>query len=218
MILADVMQEIADRLDTIDGLRVYGYPADQIQPPAAAVTYPESVDFDSTFQRGMDRIPDLPVIVLVAKPWDRSTRDQIAAYIDGSGASSVKAVLENGDRPDTTFTASNRSGFIVTLQGLPTGHGLKTGASITVDSTDNTIDGTFVVLTATATTVTYPQVAGNDTDTGSGTIAYIPGGATPYTAFDTLRVTSCDVDAVSVAGVEYLAAVFHLDIAGPGGT
>lgn len=95
MILSDVMDEIAARLDTIDGLRVHAYPADNVAPPAAVVTYPGSIDFDSTYARGMDRIPDLSVVVLVGKVSDRASRDRISAYVNGSGASSIKAVLED---------------------------------------------------------------------------------------------------------------------------
>jgi hypothetical protein len=99
MNLADVMQAVADRLDTIAGLRCYGYPPDVIQPPAAVVTYPDTIDFDQTYSRGCDRL-ELPVVVLVGKVSDRASRDTLGAYVDGSGASSVKAVLESG-----TYTA-----------------------------------------------------------------------------------------------------------------
>lgn len=215
MNLADVMTEIGDRLDTIAGLRVYRYPPDQVAVPAAVVTYPEDYIFDATFGRGMDTMT-LPVVVMVGRVSDRKSRDLIAGYCDGAGPQSIKAVLETGDRPAVTFTASNRNGFVVTLTGLPTGHGFKTGASAVVDSTDNTIDGTFFLLGHAATSVTYPQVGGNDADTGSGTVAHVPGGAPGYTAFDTVRVVDIVFDIVSMAGVEYVAATLTLDIAGPG--
>lgn len=99
MILADVMQQLAGRLDTIAGLRVHGYPADSITPPAAVVSYPDTYTLDSTYARGMDRL-ELPVVVLVGKVSDRASRDKISAYADGAGARSVKAVLESG-----TYTA-----------------------------------------------------------------------------------------------------------------
>lgn len=93
MNLADVMDEVAARVDTIDGLRVSAFPPDQVQPPAAVVTYPEEYLFDETYGRGMDRLT-LPVIVMVGRVSDRKSRDQLAAYCDGSGARSLKAVLE----------------------------------------------------------------------------------------------------------------------------
>lgn len=100
MNLAEVMQAVADRLDTIAGLRVFGYPPDVVPPPAAVVTYPDTYTYDATYGRGMDRIEDLAVVVLVGKVSDRASRDKIAQWSDGSGATSIKAVLESG-----TYTA-----------------------------------------------------------------------------------------------------------------
>lgn len=95
MNLANVMQEIADRLDVIVGLRVHGHPPDKITPPAAVVTYPEQITYDQTYARGMDRLT-LPVVVLVGKVSARASRADLARFCDGSGAASVKAVLESG--------------------------------------------------------------------------------------------------------------------------
>jgi len=93
MNLAAVMQEIADELDVITGLRCYGFPVYSIHPPAAVVAYPESLDYDMTYGRGSDRLT-IPVVVLVGKVSDRATVGNLGKYADGSGASSVKAVLE----------------------------------------------------------------------------------------------------------------------------
>ncbi|WP_410669135.1 hypothetical protein [Amycolatopsis sp. cmx-4-68] len=41
--------------------------------------------------------------------------------------------------------------------------------------------------------------------------------AASYTAFDSVRVQEARVDGISVAGTDYLGAVFQLDIIGPGG-
>jgi hypothetical protein len=97
--LGDVMDAVATQLDTITGLRCFAYPPDSITPPAAIVSYPEELTFDATYDRGADTMT-LPVIVAVGKVHDRTTRDLVAAYVDGSGASSIKAVLEAG-----TYTA-----------------------------------------------------------------------------------------------------------------
>lgn len=95
MDLGAVMQEIADRLDTIDGLRVHASPPGAISAPAAVVSYPNNVTFDETYGRGMDRM-ELPVVLAVGRPTDRGTRDSLAAYCAGSGSASIKAVLESG--------------------------------------------------------------------------------------------------------------------------
>lgn len=95
MNLADVMDQVGAQLDTIDGLRVSPFPPDQVNPPFAIVTYPEDINFDATYERGADTMT-LPVIVGVGKVSDRASRDKLAAYCQGTGATSVKAVLEAG--------------------------------------------------------------------------------------------------------------------------
>jgi len=95
MDLGLVMDEVAGRLATISGLRVFAYPPPTLAPPAAIVSYPESLTFDATYGRGMDRMR-LPVVAVVGKPSDRSTRDHLAAYCNGSGPQSIKAALEVG--------------------------------------------------------------------------------------------------------------------------
>lgn len=93
MNLADVMDEIAVALGTISGLRVTAYTAQRINPPAAWVEWPDGLDYDAAMGRGSDRMT-LPVRVAVGAVDSRSARDQLAAYVDGSGASSVKAAVE----------------------------------------------------------------------------------------------------------------------------
>jgi hypothetical protein len=100
MNLAAVMDEVANRLDGIAGLRVFGHPEAEVTPPAAIVSLPDSYTFDATYGRGMDRMT-LQVLLVVRLVSDRSSRDELAAYCDGSGARSVKQVLESATH--TTF-------------------------------------------------------------------------------------------------------------------
>jgi hypothetical protein len=127
------MDAIANRLDSIDGLRVFAYPPDSVVPPAAIVTYPDDITYDATYARGMDRMT-VPVVVAVGRVTDRSTRDRLGAYVDSAGAQSIKAVIESGT----------------------------------------------------------------------------------YSAFDTVRVMSAEFDVYTIAGTDYMAAIFDLDIAGTG--
>lgn len=133
MNLANVMDAVSTRIDTITGLRCHPYPPGSVTPPAGIVSYPERIDFDETYGRGMDRM-SLPLVLVVGKVSDRAARDALGAYCNGSGAKSVKAVLESGT----------------------------------------------------------------------------------YTAFDSLRVASIEFDVVSIGGVDYMAGLFTLDIAGSG--
>lgn len=100
MDLGAVMQAVADRIDTIPDLRVFAYPPDKVSPPAAIVTYPGTLTYDATYGRGMDRIPDLTVVVLVGKVSARASRDLLTKWCKGSGAASIKAIVESG-----TYTA-----------------------------------------------------------------------------------------------------------------
>lgn len=87
------MDELAAALGTIDGLRAYGYYADNVTPPSAVVDWPDEIDYDSTMQRGSDRVT-LPVGVLVGRLDARSSRDRLSKYVAGDGPDSVKAAIE----------------------------------------------------------------------------------------------------------------------------
>ena len=95
MYLDAVMDEVAARLGEIAGLRVYSWPPGSVTPPAAVVGYPTTYRYDATYGRGQDTM-SLPVVVVVGRPTDRPSRDQLAQYVAGSGPASVKTVLEGG--------------------------------------------------------------------------------------------------------------------------
>lgn len=98
-----VMQEIADRLDTIPNLRVFGHPPDKPPPaPSAVVTYPGTLRYDGAYARGMDQL-DPTVVALVGKVSDRTARDRVSKYVNGSGVESFKALLEAEDWAHPTF-------------------------------------------------------------------------------------------------------------------
>lgn len=99
MSLAAVMGELADRLDTVPLLNVYqGWPS-KVVPPAAIVAYPTRIEHDQTYHGATHRGPDkyeLPVVVVVARMPDEKALPDLDGYASGSGARSVKAVLESG--------------------------------------------------------------------------------------------------------------------------
>lgn len=93
MNIANVMDELATQLDTIAGLRVYDFPPGSAVPPFAVIGFPDSIDYDATYGRGSDTTT-VPVVICVGRASERVAHDQIAAYTDGSGSTSVKTVLE----------------------------------------------------------------------------------------------------------------------------
>jgi len=92
--LTDVMDELAEAVDTISGLRVTGYYPGAISPPAGWVDLPQSYTFDETMGRGLDSMV-LEVWVAVGMVDHRTARNAITPYLAGSGASSVKAAIES---------------------------------------------------------------------------------------------------------------------------
>ena len=98
MDLNDVVDELSTQLKTITDLRVHTEPPGTVNPPAAVISWPE-VDYDGTYGRGMDKVT-LPLVLVVGKTSERIARKTVNAYVNGSGAKSVKAVLEAG-----TYTA-----------------------------------------------------------------------------------------------------------------
>lgn len=94
--LALVMDELAERLRKIPDLTtVYARPPDSVTVPSAVVAYPDSLDFDATYGRGMDRM-SLPVVLVVGKPSTAAAREKLAKFCNATGPSSVKEVLESG--------------------------------------------------------------------------------------------------------------------------
>lgn len=94
-----VMDAIGTRLVGVTGLRVYDYAADAASPPAAIVALPETVEYDVVMGRTADRAV-IPVTVLVGKVSDRVARDQLAQYVSGTGAQSIKTAIEGGSDPN----------------------------------------------------------------------------------------------------------------------
>jgi hypothetical protein len=111
MNLADVMNEVATQLGTIDALEVVAYPDGQVNPPCAVVAMPSQYTFDDTYGRGADRMT-LPVVLLVSGNDPETARDSLGAYCDGSGDSSLKAVLEAADAGYTAFDSVRVTGIV----------------------------------------------------------------------------------------------------------
>lgn len=92
----DVAEELATRLNAITGLRSHPWPQASVAPPVALVMMPTLVTYDQTFARGGDRYQQ-DVVVIVGLSNLRSSYEQLSAYLNGSGSSSVKAALDGSD-------------------------------------------------------------------------------------------------------------------------
>ncbi len=91
--LPEIVDGIANRLATIEGLRVVES-AEQIAPPAALVRLPLNINFDQTFGRGADAL-EFGVIILAGPLLSRGATELLAKFLDPhTDPWSVKATLE----------------------------------------------------------------------------------------------------------------------------
>jgi hypothetical protein len=94
MKLDDVMDEVASVLSTITGLRVSAFPPPSVVGPAGWVGYPLSIAYDETYGRGTDQFNELPIVLVVGKPTEKSAREKVTKWSAGNGANSIKALTE----------------------------------------------------------------------------------------------------------------------------
>lgn len=93
MIIGNVREGLRARLATIAGLRTFAEIPESIPVPCAIVGVPSEVLFDSTLARTNDQAT-FPVRVMVARANDRSAQKALDVYLQSTGASSIKTVIE----------------------------------------------------------------------------------------------------------------------------
>jgi hypothetical protein len=91
--IGGLLTAIEAALGAIDGLRVAGYVADQINPPQAIVGVPPIPAYRQTFGRGIFRM-EPTVTVLVSAALDRVGQLALAEYADVTGGKSIPAAIE----------------------------------------------------------------------------------------------------------------------------
>jgi hypothetical protein len=91
--ITDLRAGLATRLGTISGLRTTTETPDTISPPIAIVNV-SNVNFDRTFQRGLDEY-NFVITVIVGRVGERSAQRLLDSYVSSTGASSVKLAVES---------------------------------------------------------------------------------------------------------------------------
>jgi len=128
-----VREEIGVKLGAIAGLRVFHYSVDKIPPPGAIVGLPELIDFDESYDRGSDKFT-LPLWVMVARADARAAEAELSAYLNGSGAKSVKAAVD--DTNVNTYTSCDTVTVTTGVPGSYTSGGVDMlGVEFTLDIT-----------------------------------------------------------------------------------
>lgn len=87
-----VRDNLKTQLATISGMRCYDTIPDSINVPAAIVGMLD-FEFDMTMLRGADKAT-LDIIVVTGRMSERSAQNALDSYLSGSGATSVKTVVE----------------------------------------------------------------------------------------------------------------------------
>lgn len=95
MNVLSVANELKTQLQTITTLNVYVGPVRSVTPPAAVIVLPDNIQYDQTFGRGSDRMT-WPILLLEGLSADENLVERIGQYANGSGATSIKAVIEAG--------------------------------------------------------------------------------------------------------------------------
>lgn len=95
MDLLTVMTEVDTRLKTLPNVNVSLGFTGTINAPAIVQYPPEKINFDLSYSRGADEWTDLLVIVFVGRSSNRAALAEIAPYLRGSGARSIKAKLDS---------------------------------------------------------------------------------------------------------------------------
>lgn len=91
MDLAGIMDALAGATPSAITPRHYAYPVGSVVPPAVVVGYPTTIEYDATFDRGVDRLV-IPVFYVCGMVDDIGARAAVSAVI--SGTNEIKLALE----------------------------------------------------------------------------------------------------------------------------
>lgn len=118
MNIAEVRREIGAALATIVDLNINTDATGTVSAPAAIVGLPSEVVYDGTYRRGMDKAT-VPVLLLLARPYESDTGDAMGDYLSGAGPRSVKQAVEAGTYRACDTVVVTRAGMdIVTVGGI----------------------------------------------------------------------------------------------------
>lgn len=97
MNLADVMDEVADKVRVLLELSVFAYPVDTITPPGGVVGYPEEFDYGQSYQNGVATIIGLPLWIVAGKADAKSARERVSRWTATRGEGSVFQLLDSDE-------------------------------------------------------------------------------------------------------------------------
>ncbi len=90
--LKSIVDEIADRLDTVDGLRVYKYPADSVQEFPAAIIRDNQATLAEYRSTTPEAVYHLEVMVVVGLAEEQEAYEELEKYVSGASVNSVQSL------------------------------------------------------------------------------------------------------------------------------
>ena len=102
--LTSIRNGIGTNLGNISSLTVSNFVPDFVEPPIAVVGVVETIEYDTTIQRGADKY-EIPVFIYVSRVDAQDSQETLDGYLASTGSSSVKAQIES----DVTLSGSANS-------------------------------------------------------------------------------------------------------------
>jgi len=114
-LVSDLREGIAKNLRTITGLRAVATVPDNPTPPIAVI-YPQNIEFDDSFNRGLQTY-SFRVVVIVGRADERSAQNRLDSFVASTGLTSIKLAIESdktlsGKAFDTRVVAMTNYGSI----------------------------------------------------------------------------------------------------------
>lgn len=91
--ITELRTALAANLATIPGLRTSAYVPDDPNPPIAIIE-PSTIEFDTTFGRGLDTL-SFTINIMVGRASDRTAQTSLDSYCNSQGTYSVKTAVES---------------------------------------------------------------------------------------------------------------------------
>jgi hypothetical protein len=114
-LVSDLREGIAKNLRTITGLRAVATVPDNPTPPIAVI-YPQNIEFDDSFNRGLQTY-SFRVVVIVGRADERSAQNRLDSFVASTGPMSIKLAIESdktlsGKAFDTRVVAMTNYGSL----------------------------------------------------------------------------------------------------------
>jgi hypothetical protein len=114
-LVSDLREGIAKNLRTITGLRAVATVPDNPTPPIAVI-YPQNIEFDDSFNRGLQTY-SFRVVVIVGRADERSAQNRLDSFVASTGPTSIKLAIESdktlsGKAFDTRVVAMTNYGSL----------------------------------------------------------------------------------------------------------